>query len=139
MVNFESWNGDRCRVPGILVLALQRRPLELLPRVTSASLRRGATGASERRRPRRSLYQGSGPTHLAVKCHSLSALCTRRSHMGWSVQRMLQSAAMGGMIGAGGVVASSLIQGGRLPPRSQIGAAAAMMATVLGVGSVVRS
>ena len=80
-----------------------------------------------------------GPTHLAVKCHSLSTLCTRRSHMGWSVQRMLQSAAMGGMIGAGGVVASSLIQGGRLPPRSQIGAAAAMMATVLGAGSVVRS
>ena len=52
---------------------------------------------------------------------------------------MLQSAAMGGMLGAGGVVAGSLIQGGRLPPRSQIGAAAAMMATVLGVGSVVRS
>ena len=98
----------------------------------------GCDGASEWR-PRRSLCQGLGPTHLAVKCHSLSALCTRRSHMGWSVQRMLQSAAMGGMIGAGGVVASSLIQGGRLPPRSQIGAAAAMMATVLGVGSVVRS
>ena len=66
-------------------------------------------------------------------------VCPSRPHMGWTVQRMMQSAAMGGMLGAGGVIAGSLIQAGRLPPRSQIGAAAAMMATVLGVGSVVRS
>ena len=52
---------------------------------------------------------------------------------------MLQSAVMGGMLGAGGVIAGSLIQAGRMPPRSQVGGAAAMMATVLGVGSVVRS
>ena len=110
-------------------------PLELLP-VTRVQVV-GATALASGGREGRS--RALEPTHLAVKCHSLSVLCTRRSHMGWSVQRMLQSAAMGGMIGAGGVVASSLIQGGHLPPRSQIGAAAAMMATVLGVGSVVRS
>ena len=102
--------------------------------ITRASSRERAAGE-------RSLH-GPGSGNLARQLSQppcYPPVCTCRSHMGWSVQRMLQSAAMGGMLGAGGVVAGSLIQGGRLPPRSQIGAAAAMMATVLGVGSVVRS
>ena len=59
--------------------------------------------------------------------------------MGWSIQRMAYSAVIGGCVGAGGVIAGSIIQVGRMPPKSQVGGAAAMMATVLGVGSVVRS
>jgi hypothetical protein len=52
---------------------------------------------------------------------------------------MAYSAVIGGCVGAGGVIAGSIIQVGRMPPKSQVGGAAAMMATVLGVGSVVRS
>ena len=52
--------------------------------------------------------------------------------------KFLMSAAMGGVVGAGGVIVSSMLTIGRMPPRSQVAPAAAMMATVLGVGSVVR-
>ena len=62
----------------------------------------------------------------------------RAQTMGWSLQRMMWSACMGGMIGAGAAVAGSLIQVGRMPPRAQIGGSAAMMATIIGVGSCVR-
>ena len=58
--------------------------------------------------------------------------------MGFNFQRMVQSALIGGVIGAGGVVVGSIVQVGRLPPKASITGAAAMMATVLGVGSCVR-
>lgn len=46
---------------------------------------------------------------------------------------------MGAFVGGLGVVASSMIQVGRMPPNAQIAGAAAFMGTMFGVGSVVRS
>ena len=52
--------------------------------------------------------------------------------------RMLFSGAMGAAVGAGGVIAGSMIQVGRAPAMQQVAGAAAMMGTIFGVGSVVR-
>ena len=48
------------------------------------------------------------------------------------------SAMMGACVGGGGVIAHSMIQLGRMPPKAQIGGAASFMGFMLGVGSVVR-
>ena len=51
-------------------------------------------------------------------------------------------ALMGGLtgifVGAGGVVVSSMMLAGRMPPRSQALGAAAMCGTIFGAGSLVR-
>ena len=50
----------------------------------------------------------------------------------------LFSAAMGAFIGAGGMAVGSIMQIGRLPPKSNMMGAAAFMGTVMGAGSFVR-
>lgn len=56
-----------------------------------------------------------------------------------SVSRIALSAAMGACLGGGGVVMHSMMQVGRMPPRSQVGAAAGFMGFMLGIGSIVRT
>ena len=75
--------------------------------------------------------------------HSIACSCKAgpqpaTSGMGWSLRKMMASACTGAMLGAGGVVVSSMLQVRRMPPTSQIVQAAAFMGTVLGLGSVVR-
>ena len=48
------------------------------------------------------------------------------------------NAMMGAAMGATGVVVGTYMQLGRMPPVSQVGGAAAFMATVFGAGALVR-
>ena len=48
------------------------------------------------------------------------------------------NAMMGAAMGATGVVVGTYMQVGRFPPASQVGGAAAFMATIFGVGALVR-
>jgi|TARA_B100000513_G_scaffold193729_1_gene121485 hypothetical protein len=53
-------------------------------------------------------------------------------------QRCAMNAMMGAAMGATGVVVGTYMQIGRMPPVSQVGGAAAFMATVFGAGALVR-
>ena len=55
------------------------------------------------------------------------------------LSQMIMAGAMGAAVGGMAVVASSVVQVGRLPPLPQMGGAAAFMGTMFAVGSVVRS
>jgi hypothetical protein len=74
----------------------------------------------------------------SVACSCKAGPQPATSGMGWSLRKMMASACTGAMLGAGGVVVSSMLQVRRMPPTSQIVQAAAFMGTVLGLGSVVR-
>jgi len=54
------------------------------------------------------------------------------------VKQMLATAATGAMLGAGGMIISSMVQVGKMPPMKNVLGASAFMGTVLGFGSVVR-
>jgi len=56
------------------------------------------------------------------------------------VRKQVSSFVVGGVLGAGGVVVSVLISGGRLSPavRSQAAQSGLFLGTILGIGSLVR-
>jgi hypothetical protein len=77
-------------------------------------------------------------SQYCIACSCKAGPQPATSGMGWSLRKMMASACTGAMLGAGGVVVSSMLQVRRMPPTSQIVQAAAFMGTVLGLGSVVR-
>ena len=76
------------------------------------------------------------PSHLIVR--TVVGDCVYiRGRMGW-LTGALTAGAMGAVVGGGAVVVSSMMSIGRMPPRGNVAGAAGFMATMFGVGSVVR-